>query len=149
MKYTSEYIKSLSFLDYLELMARELNENGYKVTDGSDYKVYDYLPKNALMLNVLEDPNAMIFLKSQGLLENGRCPTCGAPMSTGQRYYWFDRRYPSRKLYLCYGCHESHFHGDGHSLDGCPSGAPSENSSGTGCLLSLLLLPVFLIKVML
>lgn len=30
MEYTSDYINSLSFAEYIKLMATELNENGFK-----------------------------------------------------------------------------------------------------------------------
>lgn len=152
MKYTSEYINSLSFTDYLELMAKELNENGFRETDGTPYEVYDYLPKNALMLDAFEDDKALGFLRSQGLIENGRCPFCGAPMSV-YKYYWSDRRNPSKKVYVCYGCNKSNGRGDGHSMDGCPSGAPRNTSASTsnnsGCMVALLMLPFLLVKTIL
>lgn len=149
MKYTSEYINELSFRGYLEIMASELNENGFRDYDGSEYEVDDD-PKfwKYFMMGPVNDPKAMAFLKNQGLIENGRCPTCGAPMSTGQRYYWYDRRDPSKRIYLCYGCHNTNFRGDGHSMDGTPNGVATGGSSstGSGCLGAILLLPIVLFK---
>ena len=92
MKYTSNYINGLSFKAYLELMAKELNENGFRNYDGSEYYVdADPLFMRLFMMGPVYDPKAMSFLKEQGLLENGRCPNCGAPMSV-YRYTWSDRR---------------------------------------------------------
>ena len=141
MKYTSEYINSLSFKSYLELMATELNENGFREFNGMKYMV-DADPKfmDLFIMGPVQDQNAMDFLKRQGLIENGRCPQCGAPMSVNQ-YFWYDRRNPSRRFYVCYGCSKSNGQGDGHSMDGCPSGIP-KNKSNTGCLLTLLTLPI-------
>lgn len=151
MKYTTEYINSLPFKDYLELIAKELNDNGFRV-DGKDYyRVYDDpVMMRHFMLDPVSDPKAMAYLKSIGLIENGRCPSCGAPMSTGQRFYWYDKRDPSKRIYLCYGCHKTNFHGDGHSMEGTPGGVPNSsnspsNSSG-GCLVAILFFPYYLLK---
>ena len=142
MKYTSSYINSLSFDEYRGLIVKELNENGYRVSGNKEYEIKDYLPKNALILDAFDDPQALDFLKSLGLVDNGRCPFCGAPMSVSG-YYWYDRRNPSKKVQVCYGCNKSNGRGDGHSMDGCPSGAPKGggSSSGSGCMIGLFMLP--------
>lgn len=145
MKYTSEYINSLSFDEYRRLIVKELNDNGYRVSGKEEYKIKDYLPPNALMLDAFDDPQALHFLKSQGLVDNGRCPFCGAPMSVN-KYYWYDRRNPSKKVNVCYGCNKSNGRGDGHSMDGYPGGVPKSGSSGSGCMLGLLMLPILLLK---
>lgn len=81
MKYTSEYINELSFRGYLEIMASELNKNGFRDYDGGEYEVDDDSKFwKYFMMGPVNDPKAMTFLKNQGLIENGRCPTCGAPM---------------------------------------------------------------------
>lgn len=147
MKYSSEYINSLSFKDYIKLMADELNANGFKEDGQYEYHTYENDPmmRKLFMMGPVNDPHAMSFLKSEGLLENGRCPSCGAPMSV-YRYTWSDRRDPTKKFYVCYGCANNNGRGDGHSMDGCPSGVPSPSSSGTGCALGLLFLPFYLVK---
>lgn len=129
-------------------MADELNANGFrKVYSGNEYDSYENNPKmrRLFMMGLVCDPQAMKFLKEQGLLENGRCPSCGAPMSV-YRYTWYDTREPSRKFYVCYGCASNHGNGDGHSMDGCPQGAPKQENSGTGCMLALLFMPYYIIK---
>lgn len=147
MKYTSEYINSLSFKDYIKLMADELNSNGFKENGKYKYESFEDDPsmRRLFMMGPVNDPKAMSFLKSQGLLDNGRCPYCGAPMSV-YRYTWYDTRDTSKKFYVCYGCSKSNGRGDGHSMDGCPSGAPNQSSSGTGCMLGLLLMPLYMVK---
>lgn len=149
MKYTSDYINSLSFAEYIKLMATELNENGFKENGQYEYCSFENDPamQRLFMMGPINDPKAMAFLKSKGLIENGRCPSCGAPMSV-YRYTWADQRDTSKKFYVCYGCAKNHGRGDGHSMDGCPSGAPNQTSSGVGCMLSLMLLPFYLIKAM-
>lgn len=147
MKYSSEYINSLSFKDYIKLMADELNANGFKEDGQYEYHTYENDPKmrRFFMMGPVNDPYAMSFLKSEGLLENGRCPSCGAPMFV-YRYTWSDRRDPTKKFYVCYGCAKNNGRGDGHSMDGCPSGVPNSSSSGTGCALGLVFLPFYLVK---
>ena len=147
MKYSSDYINSLSFEDYLKLMAKELNENGFEEKGIGAFRVYDDpVMKRHFMMGVVDNPKALEFLRSIGLLDNGRCPTCGAPMNTGTRFCWYDRRFPNHKFSLCYGCHESRFHGDGHSLNGTTKPVPSQINSnsqatGSGCIVAFLLLP--------
>lgn len=139
-----EYINSLSFREYLELMAKELNDNGFKSYYGSEYTVSD--DPILFMMQPIEDPEAMRFLTSKGLIGNGRCPQCGAPMSNNN-HFWYDRRDPSRRFNVCYGCSISNGHGDGHSMDGTPSGDPSNRSNG--CMSVVLLFPFFIVKAML
>lgn len=55
-------------------------------------------------------------------------------------------RDPSKKFYVCYGCAKNRGHGDGHSMDGCPSGIPSQTGFGNGCLLGLIFMPFCLAK---
>lgn len=150
MKYSSDYIRSLSFRAYLELIAKELNENGFRESGKDEYVVDDEQPYMRLfMMGPVQDPKAMAFLREQGLIDNGRCPYCGAPMSVN-KYTWYDRRDPSKKFYVCYGCSKSNGHGDGCSMDGCPSGIPAgSSSSGNGCVVSLLMLPFALSKALL
>ena len=147
MKYTSDYINSLSFQEYIKLMATELNSNGFKGHGGREYPTFEDDPvmRRLFMMGPTNDPKAMAFLKEKGLIDNGRCPSCGAPMSV-YKYTWSDRRNPSRKYYLCYGCYKNHGKGDGHNMDGCPSGAPTLSNSGSGCMISLLLMPVYIVK---
>ena len=147
MKYSKDYINSLSFRDYIKLMADELNANGFKENGKYEYNSFydDSAMRRLFMMGPVNDPKAMSFLKTQGLIENGRCPSCGAPMSV-YKYTWSDIRDPSKKFYLCYGCAKNNGRGDGHSMDGCPSGVPTSSNTGSGCMMGLLLLPFFFVK---
>lgn len=144
MKYTSDYINSLSFDEYLDLMVKELNDNNFVDKGFGEFKVYHDNPvmKRHFMLDVVDNTEALAYLRSIGLLDNGRCPSCGAPMNTGTRFYWYDRRFPERKFSVCYGCHETRFHGDGHSLNGTTKQVPAPyNHNSAGCILGMLLIP--------
>ena len=147
MKYSKDYINSLSFRDYIKLMADELNANGFKENGKYEYNSFydDSAMRRLFMMGPVNDPKAMSFLKMQGLIENGRCPSCGAPMSV-YKYTWSDIRDPSKKFYLCYGCAKNNGRGDGHSMDGCPSGIPTSSNTGSGCMIGLLLVPFFFVK---
>ena len=144
MKYTSDYINSLSFDDYLDLIVKELNDNNFVNKGIGKFSINHDSPvdKRHFMLGVVDNIEALAYLRSVGLLDNGRCPSCGAPMNTGTRLYWYDRRFPERRFSLCSGCHETRFHGDGHSMNGITKQIPSASSrKGSGCILGMLLIP--------
>ena len=73
MEYTSDYINSLSFAEYIKLMATELNENGFKENGQYEYCSFENDPamQRLFMMGPINDPKAMAFLKSKGLIENG------------------------------------------------------------------------------
>ena len=83
MRYTSDEINRMSWTEWVETMAKELNSAGYRkmVRDnqtGEWSRIGEYNalePKMFVML--IDDSSAISYLKSIGLLNNGRCPMCG------------------------------------------------------------------------
>ena len=65
MEYTSDYINSLSFAEYIKLMATELNENGFKENGQYEYCSFENDPamQRLFMMGPINDPKAMAFLK--------------------------------------------------------------------------------------
>ncbi len=142
MKYTSEQINRMSWQEWNEIMARELNENGYKAKEynsaehrwtktgmykaGNDPKLF--------VLGKIEDSDAISFLKNVGLLNNGRCPMCGGPIhgNPGRFTSGYDYNY---HFQICQNCVKTR----GRTRN-------AGTSSGSGCMISLLLFPWYLLK---
>lgn len=133
MKYTTLEINKMSLLAYRALMADELNHNGFRTKIGNfKFDADDEL----FIFSVADSPKAMSFLQELGLVDNGRCPICGAQISEN-RYTWSNRYDPSIKFYICSGCYRSRGHGNGQRVDGI---------GNSGCLASLFLIPLNFIK---
>jgi hypothetical protein len=130
MKYSSNYINSLSYSEYLELIVKELNDNGFIETyTGSKYELNIKDPTDCkLFIFSIEDINALIYLKNIGLINNGRCPICGA--SIPSNIYTYTNRHNSNiSFYICKNCY----------------GGP-EKLTKQGCMLSLLLVLLVIIS---
>lgn len=87
MKYTRNDLDNLMYKDYILLIARELNQNGFKNDQGREYEVGtnvhgDFVSdfSRGFVLSI-KDPKAIEFLKRVGLLNNGRCPLTGLMLS--------------------------------------------------------------------
>lgn len=87
MKYTRNDLDNLMYKDYILLIARELNQNGFKNDQGREYEVGtivhgDFVSdfSRGFFLSI-KDPKAIEFLKRVGLLNNGRCPLTGLMLS--------------------------------------------------------------------
>lgn len=91
MKYSEEQLSELKYKDYILLMAKELNDNGYTDDNGKPYSVStnvhgDFVSDFSIgFVLSLKDPKAVDFLKEIGLLNNGRCPLTGLLISNGCR----------------------------------------------------------------
>lgn len=83
MKYSEEFIISILYKDYILLMEEELSINGFTDYNGRKYKVRTDVDGNFVsdfsreFIMSIKDPNAIAFLKTIGLLNNGRCPLTG------------------------------------------------------------------------
>lgn len=141
MKYTSEQVNSLSYADWMETIAKELNDAGYKTSGYSEelhrfakncapYKVYE---ASTFFLGSIEDPAALNYLKEIGLVNNGRCPMCGAPI-TGSGWRFTSGSDPSYHFQICGKCG-----GEGKRISMNPA-------NRSGCLIALLLAPWWMIK---
>lgn len=97
MKYTEQQLHGLKYKDYILLMAKELNDNGYTDEDGNQYSVStdvngEFVSDFSLgFVLSLKDVEAVEFLKRIGLLDNGRCPLTGLMIYDGCK-----KRYTSK-----------------------------------------------------
>lgn len=143
MKYTSSQINAMSWNEWNEAMAKELNEAGFRhygihiEEDRSlkkclvPYKAGDD-PK-VFLLGTVEKAEEIDYLKSIGLLNNGRCPMCGKEIigSPGRFTSGYD---PNYHFQVCQNCVQ---HGRRTSVN------PANNQ---GCMLALLFFPWNVLK---
>lgn len=137
MKYTSEQINAMSWREWTETMAKELNGAGFQYK-GIGNKLESYSvgkeedgPK-LFLLGSVENSEEITYLKNIGLLNNGRCPMCGNKIvgTPGRFISGYDSNY--------------HFQVCQHCIN--KRKRVSVNSSNQGCIIVLLLIPFNIIK---
>lgn len=143
MKYTAEQVRQMSWPEWNDTMAKELNEKGFKARGYNsetqrwedNYKSYTADPSEPkiFILGTVDGADEIECLKRAGLLNNGRCPMCGSPIysNPGRFTSGFDS---SVNFQICQNCCNK---GKRTSIN------PANNS---GCIIALLLLPWHLIK---
>lgn len=138
-KYTSQQVNSLSWQDWNELMAEELNAAGFRTREFVDGKWTKTGKYNARVDNnepwlfaVQMDAEAIEYLKELGLINNGRCMQCGKTI-TGTPGRFTDGFDHNRHYQICQDCVSR---GKRISVNPANKG---------GCMAALLLLPVNLI----
>lgn len=146
MKYSSSQVRAMSEKEWVEAMASELNAAGFKARglnpntnrweDNFEPFRVGLEPKaSTFVMGGIEDSQAIEYLKSVGLLNNGRCPMCGGPINgTPARFTsGYDSSY---HFQICQSCCS---HGKRTSVN-------PANKQGCGCMVALLLMPYNLIK---
>lgn len=144
MKYTKDQILSMSWQEWNDTMAKELNEAGFL---GPGYNPEKHCLDNHIAPYKADCPvDEFVFgkitrgaeishLKDIGLLNNGRCPMCGGEI-TGTPSQFTDGFNPNINFHICGSCCNR---GRRNSIN------PANSS---GCLIALLFLPFNLIKSM-
>ena len=138
MKYSAEQVKSMSYIKWMETIAQELNAAGFKGGSYNEesghfdgpYEVGDPL---YFFSGAINDYKAIDYLKSIGLVNNGRCPLCGAEIKGGP-WQFTNGFQPKENYHICENCYNE---GRRVSIN------PSNNS---GCLIALLFAPWGIIK---
>ena len=141
MKYLAEEINNMSYRKWMETIANELNAAGFRgegynaaagrfMKNAVPYEVYDI---RTFFMGALNDANAMEYLKSIGLVNNGRCPMCGAIIK-GSPSRFISGMNPDLNFQICSSCRRE---GQRISIN------PANNS---GCMLSLVVFPWYIIK---
>ena len=129
MKYTSQQINCLSWQEWNELMAKELNNAGFKSRWGD----YDADDEPSLFIHGMGEKE-VAYLKELGLLNNGRCPQCGNVI-TGNPGRFTSGYNPNLHFQICQNCVSR---GKRTSVN------PANNAGG--CMVALLMIPWHLIK---
>ena len=134
--YTTQQINDMSWQEWNEIMAEELNKAGYKSHAGTQwegpYRAGD--DPRIFILGTVGEREKINYLKSIGLLNNGRCPMCGKPIygNPGRFTSGYD---PDFHFQICQECVNI---GKRTSLN------PANSSRG--CVVALLLFPMYIIK---
>ena len=136
-KYSSEHINRLTWQEWNELMAKELNAAGYKAkefngrewTRTGKYSA-DCEPE---YFGQKLDVEGLEYLKEIGLVNNGRCMQCGKPIygTPGRFTDGFNHDWHYQ---ICQDCVKTR------------GGMIKPNQPHGGCLIALLLFPLALIK---
>ncbi len=132
MRYSKSDLMSLSYADWMETIAKELNQAGFQTKIlkfstaephwvNGPYEVHD--PDT--FFDTINSSKAINYLKEIGLLDNGRCPMCGDGISHPGRFT--DGYNSSISYQICQRCVRT-------------KGGLLPDSRGCGCLLFLLML---------
>lgn len=143
MKYTAEQVRQMSWPEWNDAMAKELNEAGFKArgfnpdlgrweNNREPYKANPNDP-GVFILGHVEGAKEYDHLKKVGLLNNGRCPMCGDPIYGNPGRFTSGYDYNAH-FQICQKCANK---GRRTSL------TPANNK---GCLFTLLLFPYYIIK---
>lgn len=141
MRYSSLQVRRMTFQQWIETCVKELNSagfkaNGYNSETGKwqdNFSPYDVGDPEFFFLGELNDANALEYLKSIGLVNNGRCPLCGNSIE-GNPGRFTSGHNPSFHFQICQNCANR-------------GGKMSMNhANNTGCIISLMLMPWHLIK---
>lgn len=140
MKYSASEVNAMSWQEWCETMADELNKAGYKrrgrdpetgqwVDNIASYEAGD---PRSFILGEVEGAEEIEYLKSLGLLNNGRCPMCGKPIY-GHPGRFTNGFNPDMHFQICQDCVNQ-----GRRTQQALGLAPRNS----GCLVGLLLLPL-------
>ena len=143
MKYSSEDLENMSYSIWMESIAQELNAAGYTtkgfkkegkliVPGNVPYEVYDI---NTFFEGSINDPNAMDYLKSIGLVNNKRCPLCGSIIKGSPSQYTYSLN-PSLNYHICSSCRKE---GQNYTIHTNPI-------KSSGCIVAIFLIPWHIIK---
>jgi len=146
MKYTSEQINSMSWKEWCETMAAELNDAGFKARGYNEktgrwqdnYVPYTAGDPQTFILGAVDGKEEIDYLKSIGLLNNGRCPNCGNSI-IGNPGRFTSGYNQSVHFQICQSCVNR-----GKRMQ---QAFGIKTSSGSGCMAALLLLPYNLINI--
>jgi len=143
MKYTSYQIRQMSWAEWNATMANELNSAGFRCrgfneetrkwennrdlyrADSSDPKIF--------ILGTVDGAKEYEYLKSIGLLNNGRCPMCGGSIDGNPARFTSGYDHNAH-FQICQSCCNR---GRKRSLN---------HANNSGCIIALLVLPWHLIK---
>lgn len=143
MKYTTEQVRQMSWAEWNDTMAKELNEAGFRARgfnpeigrwedNREPYKADSSDPK-IFILGIVEGAAEYEYLKRVGLLNNGRCPMCGEPIYGNPGRFTFGDDHNAH-FQICQNCVNK---GRRTSIN------PANNS---GCMLAIILLPWYFVK---
>ena len=113
--YSSSYINSISWLEWNNIMAKELNDGGFKRSrwDSSkgSYERVQFVTcaenPQSFILGEVSKYEEIEFLKNKKLLNNGRCPKCGNPI-IGNPCRFTSGKDNRINYHICQSCAKNH-----------------------------------------
>lgn len=143
MKYTVEQVRQMTWSQWNDAMAKELNEAGFRARGYNSelrrwennrelYKADPSEPK-IFILGTVNGAPEYEHLKKVGLLNNGRCPMCGEPIYGNPGRFTSGYDYNAH-FQICQNCVNK-----GRRTSVNPA-------NRRGCIIALLFLPYYLIK---
>ena len=128
-KYSSHEINSLSRQEWNELIAKELNQKGFRKReyingDWVNTGLYSADYDTDKFFYGIAKPKEIEYLKEVGLLNNGRCPHCGNPIHGNPGTF----TYGNLNYHVCHSCTSK-----------------GVNRQRTACVIGLLSLPLELL----
>ena len=140
MYYTSSQVRNMTYEQWMDTIAKELNAAGFKARGYNsetgkwqdNFALYEVRDYESFFMGGISDVNALEYLKSIGLVNNGRCPECGNNIydNSGRFTSGFNSSY---HFQICQDCVNR-----GRKI--------SMNPANKGCLISLLFTPWYLVK---
>lgn len=126
-----EDINSLNWCEYNKLMIKEFTKENIPCYIGIGGDTKWYFSENAPypVINSVTRQSQVDLLEKKGLVNNGRCPQCGGLID--KNIYTYEHSMYHYKYFICKNCYKE--------------GRSYTNPHG-GCLVTLLLMPLYLIK---
>lgn len=103
-KYNYSEIEKIGYRPFIRLMVKELNDNNIKPRAYTEFLYDEDDPEASFMGGIVENYNAVEFLKEIGLLNNGICPMCGRRPIDG-KYTFTSGSNRDIKFSICKGCY--------------------------------------------
>lgn len=138
MIYSKEQVSSMSYMEWMETIARELNSAGFIMH--KNFSLPFHVSEDNVsyfFMGAINKPKEMDYLKSIGLVNNGRCPMCGRAIN-GTPSIFIDTLHPGLDFHICSSCRRE---GQRVSIN-------HMNNPGCGCVGALILMPLHLIRLL-
>lgn len=130
-KYTREQVKAMTQDQYESVICKELNDAGFKQELHGELSEY-YPDESTFGGAIVFDLEAVNYLKSLGLLDNGKCPMCS--VREDDLFYKLQNQQSGAIYHVCKSCYKQY--------------AQQERAKrGLGCCLGVLVIIVLIIWV--
>lgn len=129
MKYSKEQVKAMSQAEYESAICKELYEAGFKGKFQDEE--FEYEPDESTFGGaIVFDPNAVEYLRTIGLVDNGKCPMCS--MREDELGYKLQNQQSGAIYHVCKSCYKQY--------------AQQERAKrGCGCYLGILIIFIILV----
>lgn len=114
-EYTSSYLNSITWQEWNNIMAKELNKAGFRHNKWNSlkgcYEMEEFVASadnpQSFILGEVSKFEEVEYLKSRKLMNNGRCPKCGNPIIGNPCLYTYGKD-DRINYHICLSCAKSH-----------------------------------------